>query len=104
MKYLVFAMLLAVVACGCKKQVAAVPGDIDPVISTCALRLKHIAQAKQNWAAKLNRSAEDTPTVDDISPFMRGWISVGIFKFNGMHEEKDDILSSKTQAGKCRGF
>ena len=72
MKHIIFAFLLAVVACGCKKNAGAAAGAVDPNITTCAARLKTISDAKQHWANALNRSADDVPTIDDLRVYLRG--------------------------------
>lgn len=68
-----FALLIFVsVISGCsKKPTSMATADKSVQAAGCAMQLKQFANAKQLWAQQNNKSANDTPTMDDIAPFIR---------------------------------
>lgn len=69
---LVFAVCLAVTT-SCSKQERD-PAMLDKNTQTmnCANQLRMFANAKKLWAEQNNKTADDTPTMDDIRPLIRG--------------------------------
>ena len=57
---------------GCSQQ--PLTPDNAP-IPACAVQLKAIVGAKKAWAEQNNKSTNDTPTVEDLTPLMRRWLS-----------------------------
>jgi hypothetical protein len=69
--FLLFAFLIFAV-CGCQKQ--EVPTDkLDKGVATeaCTRGLLAIHQAKNLWAEKNQKTTNDTPTAEDLAPFVR---------------------------------
>jgi hypothetical protein len=70
MKFLLVFVMAALVVCGCNKNAEKEKQTFSQ--ETCKLRLRMIAEAKQNWASNNQKTANDTPTGDDLRPYLRG--------------------------------
>jgi hypothetical protein len=68
--FLLFAFLILAV-CGCQKQVALDKLDKGVATETCTRGLLVIHQAKNLWAEKNQKTTNDTPTAEDLAPFVR---------------------------------
>ncbi len=68
MKHFLVIAIFAVVFCGCKKDT----GQTTANDQTCKLRLRMIYDAKLHWAEGNQKTAGDTPTSDDLRPYLRG--------------------------------
>jgi hypothetical protein len=68
MKQFFAIIILAALASGCHKS------DDQPkyVLEGCKVNLRMIADAKELWASSNQKTENDTPTWDDLRPYMRG--------------------------------
>ena len=68
MKYLLIIAICAFAICGCRKDSEQKTFDDQ----TCKLRLRMIYEAKQHWAERNQKPGADTPTWEDLRPYLRG--------------------------------
>jgi hypothetical protein len=59
---------------GCGKQDPLMK-DKNVQAMNCANQLSMVANAKKLWAEQNNKTPNDTPTMEDITPFVRGAIA-----------------------------
>jgi hypothetical protein len=70
MKGFLIAFLFAIAACGCHKNRSGDQKSFED--QTCKIRLQMIYHAKQLWADRNQKTVQDTPTWEDLRPFLRG--------------------------------
>ena len=69
-RHLLIFSLMLVAACGCKKQAPpAAAASMDA--TTCAQNLQILDQCKRTWAESGHKTADDTPTMADLTTFVR---------------------------------
>lgn len=71
MKPFLFLALVAFLACGCERKNVPSPQS-EEQCANCAARLRQLDHAKILWAEMANKTTNDTPTMDDLSPYLRG--------------------------------
>ena len=64
-------VLIASLLWGCDRHSGS-DQNAEEQSPTCALRLRMIDGAKQNWAEANQKTTNDTPKMEDLSLFLRG--------------------------------
>lgn len=70
-KYFLALTLIAGLVLGCDRKNIPVPTS-DEQCATCAARLRMLDGAKQLWAQKNEKTANDTPKLEELTLYLRG--------------------------------